>query len=174
MWVSLCLIRSALGKDINKNNNIFNASKMFFSMIKSNIVLFLSGTSSISSPMREGLCQPPAIERTTGSEVVVMVMIVKWKSKGFVIKCRFIGITKPMWKYRVILCNAVLLSLLHKRTCFIYEANMRHIWDKYAAFMMQISIIFSKNEVLSTTIFEYCQNIIKLLFLMFQCTVVKP
>ena len=36
---------------------------------------------------------------------------------------------------------------------------------------MQISIIFSKNEVLSMTIFEYCQNIIKLLFLMFQCTV---
>ena len=27
--------------------------------------------------------------------------------------------------------------------------------------MMQISIIFSKNEVLSKTIFEYCQNIIK-------------
>ena len=70
--------------------------------------------------------------------------------------------------------TAVSLSLLHSHTCFIYEANMRHIWDKYAAFMMQISIIFSKNEVLSTTIFEYCQNIIKLLFLMFQCTVVQP
>ena len=39
--------------------------------------------------------------------------------------------------------------------------------------MKQISIIFSKNEVLSTTIFEYCQNIIKLLLLMFQYTVVK-
>ena len=69
---------------------------------------------------------------------------------------------------------AVSLSLLHSHICIIYEANMRHIWEKYAAFMMQISIIFSKNEVLSTTIFEYCQNIIKLLFLMFQCTVVKP
>ena len=38
----------------------------------------------------------------------------------------------------------VSLSLLHSHTCFIYEANMRHIGDKYAAFMMQISIIFKK------------------------------
>ena len=60
--------------------------------------------------------------------------------------------------------RAVSLSLLHSHTCIIYEANMRHIWEKYAAFMMQISIIFFKNEVLSTTIFKYCQNIIKLLF----------
>ena len=49
--------------------------------------------------------------------------------------------------------STVSLSLLHSHTCYIYEANMRHIWDKYAAFMMHISIIFSKNEVLSTTIF---------------------
>ena len=38
----------------------------------------------------------------------------------------------------------VSLSLLHRHTCFIYEANMRHIQDKYAAFMMQIFIIFFK------------------------------
>ena len=72
------------------------------------------------------------------------------------------------------ICTPVSLSLLHSHTCFIYEANMRYIWDKYEAFMMQISIFFSKNEVLNTTIFEYCQNIIKLWFLMFQYTVVKP
>ena len=40
--------------------------------------------------------------------------------------------------------------------------------------MKQISIIFSKYEVLSSTILEYCQNIIKLLSLMFHYTVVKP
>ena len=40
--------------------------------------------------------------------------------------------------------------------------------------MKQISIIFSKYEVLSTTIFEYSQNTIKLLLLMFHYTVAKP
>ena len=40
--------------------------------------------------------------------------------------------------------KAVSLSLLHSHPCFIYEANMRHIRDKYEAIMKQISIIFQK------------------------------
>ena len=38
--------------------------------------------------------------------------------------------------------------LHHIHPCLIYEAIMRHIWDKYEAIMKQISLIFSKNEVL--------------------------
>ena len=108
------------------------------------------------------LCLFKEKKRMTYSDPIAIVTL-KWPSPPF----RWPKVTLR-WPI------AVSLSLLHSHTCFIYEANMRHIWDKYAAFMMQISIIFSKNEVLSTTIFEYCQNIIKLLFLMFQCTVVKP
>ena len=38
--------------------------------------------------------------------------------------------------------------LHHIHPCLIYEAIMRHIRDKYEAIMKQISLIFSKNEVL--------------------------
>ena len=38
--------------------------------------------------------------------------------------------------------------LHHIHLCLIYEAIMRHIRDKYDAIMKQISLIFSKNEVL--------------------------
>ena len=62
---------------------------------------------------------------------------------------------------------AVSLSLHHSHPCIIYEVNMRHIQDKYDAVMKQISIFFSKYEVLSTAIFKFCQNIIKLLFIDF-------
>ena len=70
--------------------------------------------------------------------------------------------------------NPVSLSLHHSHPCIIYEVNMRHIQDKYDAVMKQISIFFSKYEVLSTAIFKYCQNIIKLLLLIFKYTVGKP
>ena len=50
---------------------------------------------------------------------------------------------------------------------------MRHIQDKYDAVMKQISIFFSKYEVLSTAIFKHSQNIIKLLLLSFKYTVAK-
>ena len=63
--------------------------------------------------------------------------------------------------------KAVSLSLHHSHPCIIYEVNMRHIQDKYDAVMKQISIFFSKYEVLSTAIFKFCQNIIKLLFIDF-------
>ena len=69
---------------------------------------------------------------------------------------------------------SVSLSLHHSHPCIIYEVNMRHIQDKYDAVMKQISIFFSKYEVLSTAIFKYCQNIIKLLLLIFKYTVGKP
>ena len=41
-------------------------------------------------------------------------------------------------------------------------AIMRHIREKYEAIMKQISLIFSKNEVLGAAIFVYCQAIKKL------------
>ena len=44
--------------------------------------------------------------------------------------------------------NAVSRILHHIHPCLIYEAIMRHIRDKYEAIMKQISLIFSKNEVL--------------------------
>ena len=47
-------------------------------------------------------------------------------------------------KVKIIYLKAVSLSLLHSHTCFIYEANMRHICDKYVAVMMQIFTIFFK------------------------------
>ena len=43
--------------------------------------------------------------------------------------------------------NTVSRILHHIHLCFIYEAVMRHISDKYEAIMKQISLIFSKNEV---------------------------
>ena len=74
----------------------------------------------------------------------------------------------------IIIIITVSLSLHHSHPCIIYEVNMRHIQDKYDAVMKQISIFFSKYEVLSTAIFKYCQNIIKLLLLIFKYTVGKP
>ena len=44
--------------------------------------------------------------------------------------------------------NPVSRILHHIHPCLIYEAIMRHIRDKYEAIMKQISLIFSKNEVL--------------------------
>ena len=32
---------------------------------------------------------------------VEISLSIKWKAKGFAIKCSFMGITKPVWKYRV-------------------------------------------------------------------------
>ena len=52
--------------------------------------------------------------------------------------------------------------LHHIHPCLIYEAIMRHIRDKYKAIMKQISIIFSKNEVVGAVIFVYCQTTINL------------
>ena len=52
--------------------------------------------------------------------------------------------------------------LHHIHPCLIYEAIMRHIRDKYEAIMKQISMIFSKNEVLCVEIFVYCQTTTKL------------
>ena len=62
-------------------------------------------------------------------------------------------------QYRYI---AVSRILHHIHLCLIYEAIMRHIIDKYEAIMKQISIIFSKNEVLCAAIFVSCQTTIKL------------
>ena len=52
--------------------------------------------------------------------------------------------------------------LHHIHPCLIYEAIMRHIRDEYEAIKKQISIIFSKNEVVGAAIFVYCQTTIKL------------
>ena len=57
---------------------------------------------------------------------------------------------------------AVSIILHHIHPCLIYEANMRHIRDEYEAIKKQISIIFSKNEVVGATIFVYCQTTIRL------------
>ena len=43
---------------------------------------------------------------------------------------------------------AVSRILHHIHPCLTYEAIMRHIRDKYEAIMKQISLNFSKNEVL--------------------------
>ena len=51
--------------------------------------------------------------------------------------------------------NTVSRILHHIHPCLIYEAIMRHIKDKYEAIMKQISIIFSKNEVVGAAIFVY-------------------
>ena len=50
--------------------------------------------------------------------------------------------------------------LHHIHPCLIYESIMRHIRDKYDAIMKQISIIFSKNEVVGAAILVYCQTTI--------------
>ena len=65
---------------------------------------------------------------------------------------------------------AVSRILHHIHLCLIYEAIMRQIRDKYDAIMKQISIIFSKNEVLGAAIFVYCQITIKLELLTFVIT----
>ena len=52
--------------------------------------------------------------------------------------------------------------LHHIHRCLIYEAIMRHFRDKYEAIMKQISIFYSKNEVLGATIFVHCQTTLKL------------
>ena len=44
-------------------------------------------------------------------------------------------------------------NLHHIQPCLIYEAIMRHIRDKYEAIMKQITLIFSKNEVLGPAYF---------------------
>ena len=51
---------------------------------------------------------------------------------------------------RINICslNSVSRILHHIHPCLIYEAIMRHIINKYEAIMKQISLIFSKNEVL--------------------------
>ena len=64
--------------------------------------------------------------------------------------------------------------LHHIHLCLIYEAIMRHISDKYEAIMKQISIIFSKNEVLGAAIFVYCQTPKRLQLLTFRQTFAKP
>ena len=51
--------------------------------------------------------------------------------------------------------KAVSRILPHIHPCLIYEAIMRHIRDIYEAIMKQISIIFSKNEVVGAAIFVY-------------------
>ena len=48
--------------------------------------------------------------------------------------------------------KAVSRILHHIHLCLIYEAIMRQIRDKYDAIMKQISIIFSKNEVVGAAI----------------------
>ena len=65
-------------------------------------------------------------------------------------------------EYRVYNTKTVSRILHHIHPCLIYEAIMRHIRDKYEAIMKQISIIFSKNEVVGAAIFVYCQTTIKL------------
>ena len=60
------------------------------------------------------------------------------------------------------LVSPVSRILHHIHPCLIYEAIMRHIRDKYEAIMKQISLIFSKNEVVGAAIFVYCQTTIKL------------
>ena len=52
--------------------------------------------------------------------------------------------------------------LHHIHRCLIYEAIMRHFRDKYEAIMKQISIFYSKNEVLGAAIFVHCQTTLKL------------
>ena len=53
----------------------------------------------------------------------------------------------------------VSLSLHHSHPCIIYEVNMRHIQDKYDAVMKQISIFFSKYEVLRTAILNTAKTL---------------
>ena len=52
--------------------------------------------------------------------------------------------------------------LHHIHRCLIYEAIMRHFRDKYEAIMKQISIFYTKNEVLGAAIFVHCQTTLKL------------
>ena len=52
--------------------------------------------------------------------------------------------------------------LHHIHPCLIYEAIMRHLRDKYEAIMKQISIFYTKNEVLGAAIFVHCQINLKL------------
>ena len=40
------------------------------------------------------------LEKVPFSIDVEISLFIKWKSKGFDIKCRFMGITHPMCKYR--------------------------------------------------------------------------
>ena len=54
-------------------------------------------------------------------------------------------------------------SLHHIHPCFIYEVIMRHIWDKYAAVMKQISINFKIMKYwvwqflkIAKTLLNYC------------------
>ena len=58
--------------------------------------------------------------------------------------------------------RAVSRILHHIHRCLIYEAIMRHFRDKYEAIMKQISIFYSKNEVLGAAIFVHCQTTLKL------------
>ena len=58
--------------------------------------------------------------------------------------------------------NPVSRILHHIHRCLIYEAIMRHFRDKYEAIMKQISIFYSKNEVLGAAIFVHCQTTLKL------------
>ena len=53
----------------------------------------------------------------------------------------------------------VSLSLHHSHPCIIYEVNMRHIQDKNDAIMKQISIFFSKYEVLRTAILNTAKTL---------------
>ena len=55
--------------------------------------------------------------------------------------------------------KTVSLSLHHSHPCIIYEVNMRHIQDKYDAVMKQISIFFSKYEVLRTAILNTAKTL---------------
>ena len=57
---------------------------------------------------------------------------------------------KPKFMMKQKLKNDALWCKIAKNLakCLIYEAIMRHIRDKYEAIMKQISLIFSKNEVL--------------------------
>ena len=57
---------------------------------------------------------------------------------------------------------AVSRILHHIHRCLIYEAIMRHFRDKYDAIMKQISISYTKNEVLGAAIFVHCQTTLKL------------
>ena len=57
---------------------------------------------------------------------------------------------------------AVSRILHHIHRCLIYEAIMRHFRDKYEAIMKQISIFYTKNEVLGAAIFVHCQTTLKL------------
>ena len=65
-----------------------------------------------------------------------------WYSTNFVLS-----------KYLTLLTNPVSRILHHIHLCLIYEAIMRHIRDKYEAIMKQITLIFSKNEVLGPAFF---------------------